>query len=136
MKAKDFMLQVQEAEEELKLVAAKRRHFQDVMLSIGAKMSSTAVHASNNASKTETAAIGLWETTKLLEEKEQEYVAMIKKAEELIAKLKQKKFRQVLTYRYMCNWSWKSIRDQMDYKDEKSVYRCHGYALKELQKLM
>ena len=136
MKAKDFMLQVQEAEEELKLVAAKRRHFQDVMLSIGAKMSSTAVHASNNASKTEIAAIGLWETTKLLEEKEQEYVAMIKKAEELIAKLKQKKFRQVLTYRYMCNWSWKSIRDQMDYKDEKSVYRCHGYALKELQKLM
>lgn len=136
MKAKDFMLQVQEAEEELKLVAAKRRHFQDVMLSIGAKMSSTAVHASNNASKTETAAIGLWETTKLLEEKEQEYVAMIKKAEELIAKLKQKKFRQVLTYRYLCNWSWKSIRDQMDYKDEKSVYRCHGYALKELQKLM
>jgi hypothetical protein len=130
------MLQVQEAEEELKLVAAKRRHFQDVMLSIGAKMSSTAVHASNNASKTEIAAIGLWETTKLLEEKEHEYVAMIKKAEELIAKLKQKKFRQVLTYRYLCNWSWKSIRDQMDYKDEKSVYRCHGYALKELQKLL
>lgn len=136
MKAKDFMLQVQEAEEELKLVAAKRRHFQDVMLSIGAKMSSTAVHASNNASKTEIAAIGLWETTKLLEEKEQEYVAMIKKAEELIAKLKQKKFRQVLTYKYLCNWSWKSIMDQLGYKNEKSVYRCNGYALRELQKLL
>lgn len=136
MKAKDFMLQVQEAEKELKRVGARRRHYEDLMLSIGAKISSTAVHASNNASKTETAAIGLWEMTKLLEEKEKEYVALIKKADELLSKLKQEKFRDVLNYRYMCNWSWKSIRDQMDYKDEKSVYRCHGYALKELQKLM
>lgn len=136
MTAKEFMVQVQKAEKELLVISAKKRHYLDLMQSIGAKISGTVVQTSNGASKTETAAIGLYEMTKLLEEKEKEYVELIKKAEELIAKLKQEKFRDILTYKYLCNWSWKSIRDQLDYKDEKSVYRCHGYALRELQKLM
>ena len=136
MQAKEFLLQVQRAEKELKAIGAKRRHYEDLAQSIGAKMSSTVVQTSGNSSKTETAAIGLYEMTKLLEEKEKEYCETIKKAEELIAKIRQDKFRDILTYRYLCNWSWKSIRDQLGYKDEKSVFRCHGYALRELQKVM
>ena len=136
MQAKEFMLQVQRAENELLGISAKKRHYIDLVQAIGAKMSSTVVQGSNGASKTETAAIGLYEMTKLLEEKEKEYVELIKKAEELIAKISQQKFRDVLTYRYLCRHSWKTIRDEMDYKDEKSVFRCHGYALKELQKVM
>lgn len=136
MMAKEFLLSVQKAEKELLVISAKKRHYLDLAQSIGAKISGTVVQASKGASKTEIAALGLYEMEKMLEEKEKEYVELIKKAEELLAKIKQDKFRDLLTYKYICNWSWRSIRDQLGYKDEKSVYRCHGYALRELQKLM
>ena len=138
MQAKEFMAQVQRAEKELVSISAKRRHYLDLMMSIGVKaITSDKVSTQpSGSSKTETAAIGLIEMESQLAEKEREYTALVKKAEALIAKLSQEKFRQVLTFRYLCDWSWRSIRDELGYKDEKSVYRCHGFALKELQKVM
>jgi len=136
MQAKEFLLQVQRAERELKAIGAKKRHYADLAQSIGAKISGSVVQTSGNSSKTETAAIGLYEMTKLLDEKEKEYCTLIKQAEELIAKIKQEKFRQVLTYKYLCNWSWQSISDELGYKDKRSAKRCHGFALIELQKVM
>lgn len=136
VQAREFMMQVRTAELELIALSAKKRHYADLAQSIGAKMSSTVVQTSGNTSKTEIAAIGLYEMTKLLDEKEKEYCALIKKAEEAIAKIKQEKFREVLTYRYLCRWSWGSIRDQMGYKDKKSALRCHGYALRALQEVL
>ena len=136
MTAKEFLLSVQRAERELKLIADKRRHYEDLINSIGSHMSMAVVQRSGNSSKTEAAAVGLVDFTASLVKKEQEYVALIKKAEALIDKLEQEKFKAVLTKRYLCSKSWKTIRDEMDYKDEKSVFRCHGYALRELQKVM
>ena len=136
MKAKEFMEQVRKAEKELLVISAKRRHYMDLMMSIGVNTSGNVNAKPSGASKTETAAIGLVEMENQLSEKEKEYTAMVKKAEGLIAKISHEKFRQVLTFKYLCDWSWRSIRDELGYKDEKSVYRCHGYALKELQKVM
>ena len=136
MRAKEFMESVKQAEIELVMVSAKRNHYYDLMNSIGSKMSGVVVTTSQGSSKTETAAIGIYEMTKMLEEKEKEYVGLIKKAEELIAKLPQEKFRQVLTLKYLCRWSWRSIQDEMEYKDKKSAQRCNGYALRELEKVM
>ena len=109
----------------------------DLIEAIGSNMAkAVVVKTSGNSSKTETAAIGLIEFTDKLAEKEKEYVAMIQKAEKLIDNIKQDKFREVLKRRYLAGESWKTIRDEMGYKDEKSVFRCHGYALRELQKVM
>lgn len=136
MTAREFLLQVQMAEREMKLINAKRRHYDDLMLSIGANTSKAVIGKPSGASKTETAAIGIIFLTEQLLAKEQQYVALITKAEELIAKIPQEKFRQVLTLKYLCGHSWKIIQDEMDYKNERSAKRCHGYALGELQKLM
>ena len=136
MQAREFMEQVQKAEKELHIIGAKRRQYEDLMMAIGMKVKTVVISKSGNTSKTETAAIGLLEMTEQLADKEREYTALVKRAEELIGKLKQDNFQKVLTYKYLCNMSWKSIRDEMGYKDEKSVYRCHGYALRELQKIM
>lgn len=137
MTAREFLLSVQKAERELLLISDRRRHYEDLIMAIGAKMGKPYMgKPSGISAKTETAAVGLVYLAEQLRKKEEEYTALIHKAETLIAKLKQDKFREVLTRRYLNNESWKTIRDKMDYKDEKSVYRCHGYALKELQKVM
>ena len=136
MTAKQFLLQVQTAERELKLINARRSHYDDLIAAIGSNMGKAVIGKPSGASKTETAAVGLVFLSEQLIQKEQEYVAIVQKAEKLIGKLEQDKFRKILTLRYLCCWSWKAIRDEMDYKDEKSVFRCHGYALRELQKIM
>ncbi len=137
MTARDFLLSVQTAERELLLISDRRRHYEDLIMAIGANMGRPSTgKPSGVTDKTQTAAIGLVYLAEQLSKKEQEYVALIKKAEGLIGKLKQDKFREILTRRYLNNESWKTIRDKMDYRDEKSVYRCHGYALKALQGVM
>ena len=136
MTAKEFMLKVRRAEAELKLINAKKQHYNDLICSIGANTGKAVILKPTGASKTETAAVGLVFLNERLLEKEKEYTAIVVKAEELIEKIQQDKFREVLTRRYLCGKSWKTISDEMDYKDEKSVHRCHGYALRELQKVM
>ena len=137
MTAKEYMAQVQKAGQELEILAAKKRHYIDLMQSIGANMSKTAVIGTpSGSSKTEAAAVGLVDLAEQIDKKIAEYTEIIKKAEDLIDKLPQDKFRAILTYRYLCNLSWRTIRDKMDYKDEKSVFACHRYALKALQKAM
>lgn len=135
MKAKEYLGQVRRAEVELKLIAQKRKHYQELATSIGVKLTGMP-SAKKKSSSVETGAIGLVDLENDLRKKESEYVNIVRKAEELIGKLPQEKFRTILTLKYICGHSWKLMRDEMDYADEKSVYRCHGYALKELQKLL
>ena len=135
MKAREYMEQVRKAERELKLISAKRRHFQEMATSIGVKLTGMP-GGGKGASKVENAAVGMVDLLTELDVKEQEYTAMIRKAEELINSLAQEKFRQVLTLYYLAGWSMKSVNDEMDYKDPKSAYRCMKYALGALQGIM
>ena len=136
MTAKEYLLRVRKAERELKLINEKKQHYNDLICSIGANMGKAVIQKPSGGSKTETAAVGLVFLNERLLEKEKEYAKIVVKAEGLIDKLEQDKFREVLTKRYLCGKSWKIIQDEMDYKDEKSVLRCHGYALREFQKLL
>ena len=136
MTAKTFLLSVLKAERELKLISAKKQHYNDLICSIGANTGKAVILKPTGASKTETAAVGLVFLNERLLEKEKEYTSLVVKAEKLIDQLKQDNFRKILTLKYLCDWSWKSINDEMGFKDEKSVYACHRFAVRELQKLM
>lgn len=135
MTAKEFMAQVRKAEVELKLIHERKRHYQELATSIGVKLTGMP-SSKQGGSSVESGAIGLVDLANELSRKEKEYVATVKKAEGLIAKIPQEKFRMMLVLKYICGHSWKLLRDEMDYADEKSVYACHRYALKALQKVM
>ena len=137
MKAKAYFLQVLAAEKELKLIRAKIRHYEDIGLSItGGSMDSPVVSHSRGSSRVEAAAMGIFDATRALEEKAKEYVAVIQRAERLIALLPQERYRQILTYRYLCGWSFRSITDELKYENPRSVYKAHGWALREAQKIL
>ena len=82
--AKRFLLSVQRAENELKIIAAKKRHYNDLICSIGANTGKAVILKPSGASKTEIAAVGLVFLNEKLLEKEKDYVALVKKAEDLI----------------------------------------------------
>lgn len=135
MTAKEYMIRVRKAEGELEMLAARKRHYQDLILHMGASPDADRVQH-GISSKTETVAVGLVSLTEKINLKMAEYEKVVTEAEALIKKLPQEKFQKVLTFRYLCGHSWKLIQDELDYGDAKSVFRCHGYALKELQKLL
>lgn len=137
MKAKEYFRRVLAAEKELKLIRAKIRHFQEIGFSItGGSMDSPVVSHSRGSSRVETAALGIYDATKALLEQETYYVSLITQAQDLVASVAKERYRQILTLRYLAGWSWKSISDELHYEDPKSVFKAHGYALKEAQKLL
>lgn len=71
-----------------------------------------------------------------LEDKRAAYMAIIARAEAVIDKVPQDKYRKLLTYRYLCQWSFRSISDELHYNDPNSIYRAHGWALAEAQKIL
>lgn len=137
MRAKEFFRQVAHAERELMLIRAQIAHFSDLGTSIsGGSMDSPVVTHSRTGSRVESAAMGIYDATKELEEKAKEYLATVQKARAVIAAIPQEKYRQILTLRYLAGWSYKSISDELRYKDDKSVYRAHGWALVEAQRIL
>ena len=137
MKAKDYFRQIRSIERELKLLRARIRHFNDIGLSItGGSMDSPVVSHSRGSSRVETAAIGLYEAKFALERQVEEYVIRIREAEQMVGFLANERYRQILTLRYLADWTWKSISDELGYRDPKSVYKAHGYALNAVQEIL
>ena len=73
------------------------------------------------------------DATRSLDEQIKYYTGVVARAEQVIRQIPQEKYRQILTLRYICGWSLKSISDELDYSDPNSIYRAHGYALSEAQ---
>ena len=128
-------MRVRAAEREIKLLAAKKRHFEDVGLSISPKITGMPGSGQRGASRVETAAVGMVDIMAKLNRQIDEYARIIGEAENLISRMPHEKYRQLLTLRYLAGMSWPSISDEMGYRDRNSVYRAHGYALIEARKV-
>ena len=133
--AKQFFQQVRRAESELKVLNAKLQHYEDIGLSIGGN-SGVIGNKSRGSSRVEMAAIGAVDVLRSLIDQQKEYAAIIARAEQVIRGIRQEKYRQILNYRYLCGWSFKSISDELRYNDPNSVYRAHGWALHEAQVIL
>jgi len=137
MKAKQYFKQIFKAEKELKILRAKIRHYEDIGYSIsGGSIDSPVVCHSRGSSRVEAAAMGIFDATKLLEDQVREYLVMIRAAEELISRMPHEKYRNILTLRYLAGWSFRSIADELGYTDPNSIYRAHGWALQEAQRIL
>lgn len=132
---KAYLAAVRDAERQLWMIARKREHYQAMAIRMGG-MSEVHVRSSDQHSAVESAAVHLADLEADLDAAEQHYAALVREAEELIQQIPQEPYRMVLTLRYILGHSWRTISDEMDYKDPKSVFRAHGWALKEAQKVL
>ena len=122
-------MRVRAAEAEMRLLEAKKRHYEEMGFSISPKITGMPGSGQRGASKVEAAAIGMVDVLQSLQEKLNEYAALVHEAENLISRIPQERYRQLLTLRYLVGMSWPSISDELGYRDRNSVYRAHGYAL-------
>ena len=136
MTAKEFFQQVRTAENELKMIAAKCRHYEDIGLSMAINISGMPSSGKKGTSRVEMAAVGATDALTALEAQRAHYSRIIAQAEAVINLIPQEKYRQILNYRYLCGWSFRSISDELEYNDPNSIYRAHGWALAEAQKVI
>lgn len=134
MQARAFFENVRQAERQLWLIRQQQEH----AIEMATRLSGAGeeIKSPNPQSTVETAAICLADLSKDLEERAAEYQKIVKAAQKIIDQIQQERFRQVLTLRYLCNHSWRTISDEMDYGGEKSVYKVHGWALREANKIL
>jgi len=135
MKAKDFFRQVRIAERELRVLNAKYEHYEDLGMSMGS-MGGSVGNKHRSSSRVELAACGAVDALRDIDDQRRELMAIIARAEGIIKKVPQEKHRDILTYRYICGKSFRWISDELEYNDPNSIYRAHGWALKEAQKIL
>ena len=135
MTAKEFFPLVRKAESELKVLNAKLEHYEELGFSMGG-IAGGSGNRNRSASRVEMAAVGAVDTLRDLYEQRREYLAIIARAEHVIRQITQERYRQILEYYYICRKSFRWISDELEYKDPNSVYRAHGWALKEAQKIL
>lgn len=119
----------------MRVLAAKKRHYEDMGFSITPQLTGMPGSGQRGISRVELAAVGMVDVLADLQAQIEKHAKIIHEAENLIARIPQEKYRQLLTLRYLAGMSWPSISDEMGYKDKNSVYRAHGYALIEAGKV-
>ena len=135
MNSKQYMEQVQKAEDELKLIAAQKEHYMALGGALAANFGGMP-GAHDNHSRVETAAVGIVDLSAELDKKAVKYAELVKQAQNLVDRITVPNFRKVLVYHYFLGKTMKELTEIMGFADDKSVYRVRGYALRELQKLM
>lgn len=135
MTAKEFFLSVRDAERELYQIRQQKQHTLEMATGKGG-MSEVRIRSTGQHSAVENAAVRLADIADRLDEEEKRLVRLIEKAEKIISKIPQAKFREVLRLRYLCGHSWRTVSDEMDYSNPKSVYTVHGYALAAAEKVI
>lgn len=135
MRAKDFFRQVRIAEAELKVIEAKIYHYEDMGMSMGG-IAGGSGNRNRSTSRVEIGAIAAADALTDLVELREAYRAIVGRAEHIIRQIDQVKYRQILSYHYICGKSLRWISDELDYSDSNSIYRAHGWALAAAQKIM
>ena len=135
MTAKEFFQSVLDAEKELYQIRKQREHTVEMATKMGGK-SDIRVQVSGQRSQVEDAAVRLADLADRLDAQEKKLVERIQRAEKIISRIPQAKFREVLRLRYLCGHSWRTISDEMDYTHPNSVYTVHGYALEAAEKVI
>lgn len=137
MTAKEFFQRVLKAEKALKILNAKLEHFEELGFSLGGGRDDGMPGSSNrSASRVELAAVGAVDALYSIQRQQREYMAIIGRAEGIIQRIPQEKYQNILSYHYLLGKSFSWISDELGYKDPNSVYRAHGWALYEAQKIL
>ena len=137
MTAKELFRRVRIAEREIKLINAKLAHYEDLGLSVGGINSNgPSGNAHRSASRVEIAACGAVDALSDLDRQKRDLLAILSLAEHVIGLVTNDKYRRLLSYRYLCGWSFKAISDELEYSDPNSVYRAHGWALAAANRIL
>lgn len=125
---KEFFTAVWEAHSRVRVLKRRKAMFEDMARSLGANLTGMP-RSGTRSSKVERAACELAQLQSDLEEALAENIRLIHQAQQIIKQIPCARHRRVLELRYLDGLPWKDITVEMDYQDDRSVYKVHGVAL-------
>lgn len=136
MTAKEYFETVEKVGRELKLLLARREYYYDMGLRTTSHISPVNVRSSGAYSKVEEAVIGADEMLERVNRKIELYKPRVEEAERIIDQIEQDRFREYLTYRFLCGMKDREVAAKMGYKNPESIYKVRGWALRTAQPLI
>jgi len=134
--AKAYLQQIAYAERQIRTIQAQIDHYRDLGLRITSSMSNTPISASKGSSRVESAAVGIVDGLESLNANLRAYTVKCDHAVELINMIPQERYRRLIILHYICGWKLPKVGEELGYQDRNSVYRSHGWALVEMQKVL
>ena len=134
--AKAYLQQIAYAERQIRTIQAQIDHYRDLGLRITSSMSNTPISASKGSSRVESAAVGIVDGLESLNANLRAYTVKCDHAVKLINMIPQERYRRLITLHYICGWKLPKVGEELGYQDRNSVYRAHGWALVEMQKML
>lgn len=111
-------------------------HYESVGTSISSKWGGIGGGKGNVSSKVETAAVGLLEAEKSILDEWMQYRRIVAEAENVISRVPQERFRQILSLHYLAGMTLADVARTMGYQHTENLYRAHGWALSAAQKII
>lgn len=136
MKAKEFFQRARAAEADLRRLDAVREHYMELGSRITSQWGSTPPNSASNSSRVETAVLGIVAADEGVRKEYEGYMKIVLEAERVISAVPQSRFRQILSMHYIVGLSLAETGRRVRYEGENSIYRAHGYALAEAQKIL
>lgn len=135
MIAKEFFRQVREDQRVIWAMKRRREQYMEMATYLGGMNEST-IRSNERRSRVEKAAVELVELAQSLGPAAEEYVRNVRLAEQVLRAMPTPRYQELLTRRYILREKWEQIGAAMNYRGEKSVYKAHGWALQEAQKIL
>lgn len=136
MKAKQFFLRARAAERDIQRLERMIEHYTAVGGSISSKWGGLGGRTTGNSSKVETAVIGAIEAERSIYDELTNYRRIVAEAENVISRIPQERFREILTLHYLAGMALADVARSMGYKHTENLYRAHGWALSAAQKII
>lgn len=134
MTAKEFFRGIREDQRVIRAIQRRRERYLEMATYVGG-LGDVAVHGGERKSRVEEAAISLADLAEELGDAARAYVDRARMAERILQEMTPR-YQEILTRRYILCEPWEAIGAAMQYQGGKSVYRAHGWALQEAQKIM
>lgn len=92
-------------------------------------------HASGTSNPVEQAVVRLDELDRTLAGEIDFYVRLLRVAHEVVCRLSDDRYRDILTLRYLNGYSWKKVAETLGYESG-YIWKVHGRALLEAQRVL
>ena len=136
MTAKQFFQRARSAEQDIRRLERMIDHYSSVGASISSKWGGIGGGKGNISSKVETAVIGAITAERSICEELARYRQIVAETENVISRVPQDRFRQILTLHYLAGMSLADVARSMGYQHVQNLYRAHGWALSAAQKII
>ena len=128
MTAKEYLRQLSRKNARINALIERQRRYRELAERRTAVYRDTPGGGRRCSSSVEEYVVKIIDLEREIDRRIDEYVDLTREIETAIDKVGDDRYRDILRYRYINDWSWERIAQEMHY-DERWVRRLHGWAL-------